>query len=112
MRLAQDTFNNVNVLRTKILFHHNCSYKLSKVLSAKTERYFDLMNLALSIDTRQNILYRKWRSVSEHMNKTWLSPIAVSYSAPPEFDLVGYPWFVTYVAFVCEATEEIRIKIF
>jgi hypothetical protein len=37
MRLAQDTFNNVRVLRTKILFHYSCSYKLSKVFVSQNQ---------------------------------------------------------------------------
>jgi hypothetical protein len=59
--------------------------------SVKTDRNLELMNFNVEYRTRKNMLYRKWRSVSEHMNKTRLLPIVASYSAAPEASLVGHP---------------------
>jgi hypothetical protein len=50
------------------------------------------MIVLFPISPSQNVLYRKWRSVSEHNNKTWVLPTVASYSAAPEAGLSGHPW--------------------
>jgi hypothetical protein len=50
------------------------------------------MKFSFEYKTHKNMLHRKRRSVSEHMNKAWLLSIVASCSAAPEAGLVGHPW--------------------
>jgi hypothetical protein len=50
--------------------------------------------LVLRTVAHNNMLYQNWRLTSEHMNKTWLLLVVASYSAAPDADVFGHPWYI------------------
>lgn len=95
--LAQDAFNRVRVLRTEnfVLLQLVVQARWD-VRQSKQSGILMWRNLASCSNTHKIVFYRKWRSVTKHMNKTGLLPTVTSCFAAPKASLFGHPWYNTF----------------